>query len=47
MWMWIFVAIFVIPLVTVTVFVLVRDRRHPVLHAPKGDGRGWGNLWPR
>ena len=47
MWTWIFVAAFAIPLAALAVYVVVRDKRHPVDHPPKGDGRGWGNLWPR
>lgn len=47
MWTWIFVAVFVIPLMVSAAYVIVRERHHPVDHAPKGDGRGWGNLWPR
>ena len=47
MWMLIFVALFVIPLAMVATYVMVRDKHHPVDHAPKGGGQGWGNLWPR
>lgn len=47
MWMWIFVAMFVVPLTMLVAYVLVRERHHPVDHPLKGDGQGWGNLWPR
>jgi len=44
--MWFIVALGILLAVTAT-YVIVRDRHHPVDRAPKGDGRGWGNLWPR
>lgn len=34
-------------LAVVVAYVSIRDKHHPVDHPPKGDGRGWGNLWPR
>ena len=44
--MWFFVLLFIL-LVATTTYVMVRDKHHPVDHPPKGDDRGWGNLWPR
>lgn len=44
--MWFFMMLFIL-LAVATAYVTVRDRHHPVHQAPKGDGQGWGNLWPR
>ena len=44
--MWYFVLLAIV-LAGLVVYVSVRDKHHPVNGPPQGDGRGWGNLWPR